>query len=157
MSHLLSFALIISSAHSIFFWKDPLLLRKEWSKAEVSATCSLFVVQTPGACRQINKSFRLTFSFSLLLYLCCYSLLMISSTACFSASNIFVLCYFELLVISKVSEHCPVQHLLKYQFLGRFWIVSTGACFSQESISVLFAPLSVEMFFFKWMFCWFFF
>lgn len=112
-SHLLSSLLFLLHTPS-FFCKCPLFLRKQPSKAEVSATCSFFMVQTPGACSQIKTSFCLMFSFSHLLYPCCYSLLMISSSVCFSASNIFVLCYFELLVISKVSEHCPVQHLFMY-------------------------------------------
>lgn len=71
----------------------------------MSATCSLFLVQNPGACSQINTSSSVMFSFSHLLCLCCYSLLIISSSMCFSASDIFVLRCFELLIISKVSEH----------------------------------------------------
>lgn len=137
MSHLLSWLLFLLHTSS-FSANIPNILRKQSCKAGVSATCSLFMVQTPGTCRRINTSFQLLPS----LYLCCYSLLMISSSACFSVCNIFVLCYFELLVISKVSEHCPVQHLFKYPLLGRFWIASSTVCFSQGS--VLFGPLSVR-------------
>lgn len=79
----------------------------------------------------------------------CYSSLRNSSSGCFSASDIFVLWYFQLLVISKVPKHCPVQHLFKYLFLGTFEIASSEVCFSQESISVLFALLSVEN---QWLF-----
>lgn len=53
-------------------------------------------------------------------YLCYYFLLRSSSSGCFSASDIFVLWHFLFLVISRVPKHCPVQHLFKYQFLGRF-------------------------------------
>lgn len=108
---------VVSFGHTIFC-KGPLFIWEWSSQPEVLTTCSLLMVHHPGAWRvwQINTSFCLTFSFSYLVNLCCYSLFMISSSAYFLKSTIFVLQYFEPLVTSKVQSNA----LFKYHFLGTF-------------------------------------